>query len=510
MDPTQSGREVAVSSLLGKDTLLFHHMKASEQLGRMFRFDLELLSKDSGITFEDIIGQPMTVEVSLGNDKTRHFNGLVTRFALVGTAGRLARYEVTLRPWLWFLTRTADCRIFPDKTKAQKLSAPKIIMEVFREHGFTDFDDHLQETYKEREHCVQYRETDFNFVMRLMEDEGIYYYFKHENGKHTLVLCDSYSSHDTIPGYESVPYFPPGNEEARERDHLFEWAVSKTVQSGMYALRDYDFELPRKNLEVKSSVKRDHQHSKLEYFDYPGTYVDPADGDKDAKQNNSDLKQAYEKFAKNRIEERQARYERVRGKGNARGLAAGALFKLEDYPRSDQCREYLIVSATHEVRGAGYASATEAPEGERTYTCSITAIDAKQPYRPARITPKPVVAGPQTAIVVGKSGEEIWTDQYGRVKLQFHWDRYSQGDETSSLPNGSRRMLVYWCCGSCRGGMLSALYTRPVMIGLSGSPSRNSTITSWPMCGKNMPPQFLPAQFCETRTQHELVSSPWL
>ena len=488
MDPTQAGREVVVASPLGKDTLLFRHMKASERLGRMFRFDLELLSKDANLTLEDLIGQSMTVEVTQGKDKTRYFNGFVTRFALVGTSGRLARYEVTLRPWLWFLTRTADCRIFPDKAKSQKLTAPKIIMEVFREHGFTDFDDHLQEKYKEREHCVQYRETDFDFVSRLMEEEGIYYYFKHDNGKHALVLCDSYSSHDTIPGYESVPYFPPGNEASHERDHLFEWAVAKSVQTGMYALRDYDFELPKKNLEVKSSVSREHPHAKLEYFDYPGAFVDPADGEKDAKQNNSDLKQAYEKFAKNRIEARQARHERTRGTGNVRGLAAGALFKLEDFPRADQCREYLVVTATHEVRGEAHASNAGDDDDGRTYTCSITAIDARQPYRPRRVTAKPVVAGPQTAIVVGKDGEEIWTDKYGRVRVQFHWDRYGASDEKSSC---WVRVAQPWAGKGWGAVHIPRIGQEVIVEFLDGDPDR-PIITGSVYNGDNMPPYALP------------------
>ena len=490
MDPSQTERLATVTSTLGKDVLLFRRMKAHEALGRMFRFDLELVSKESDIKFEDAIGQPMTVELQLGGDKSRFFSGLVTRFAQVGTSGRLAKYEVTLRPWLWFLTRTSDCRIFPKKEEAKKMSAPKIIMEVFREHGFTDFEDHLQESYKDREHCVQYRESDYDFVMRLMEDEGIYFYFRHEKDKHFLVLCDSYSSHDKISGYEKVPYFPRGNKEARERDHLFEWNICKTVQTGICALSDFDFELPKKNLEVKSSVGREHSHSKFEAYDYPGGYVDPADGEKDGKQNDKDLKEAYEKFAKTRIEERQARHEELRGAGNARGLTAGALFELTDHPRKDQGgREYLIVSVSHDVRGDDFASGGGEGEGGEPYSCSIKAIDAKQPYRPARVTAKPVIRGPQTAIVVGKQGEEIWTDQYGRVRVQFHWDRYGESDEKSSC---WVRVAQAWAGKQWGGIHIPRMGQEVIVEYLEGDPDR-PIITGSVYNGDNLPPYELPA-----------------
>jgi len=486
MDPTQSERLVAVSGPQGKkDFLLFHHMTATEELGRLFRFDLEVLS-DEWIKFEDVVGQTLTVEMALPNDKTRYFSGYVTEFADAGTAGRFVRYKARLRPWLWFLTRTADCRIFPDKAKKSALTTPEIIMEVFREHGFTDFDDHLEETYKKREHCVQYRETDFDFVTRLMEEEGIYYYFKHEDGKHTLVLCDAYSSHETVSGYDEIPYFPPGNTAARERDHVFDWNTSKCVQPGMYALRDFDFELPKKSLEFKSSVTRDHAQSKFEMFDYPGRYVEPADGDKDSKKSDSNLKDSYEKFAKNRIEGHQAHHERCNGEGNARGLSVGALFTLAQYPRDDVNREYLIVSATHTVQGDSYGSGGG---GGEPYTCQFTVIDAKQPFRLETLTPKPYVRGPQTAIVVGKDGEEIWTDQYGRVMVQFHWDRYGESNEKSSC---WVRVAQAWA-GKTWGGVFIPRMGQEVIVEfLEGDPDR-PIITGSVYNGDNMPPYELPA-----------------
>ena len=194
MPSTQVNRPVAVATPLGEDVLLFHSMTASEQLGLLFQFDLDLLSTDHAINLKDILGQNVTVRYQPTEGDARYFNGFVSRFSQAGTHGELFVYNATLRPWFWFLTRTADCRIF------QKKKVPDIIKEVFRDHGFSDFEDTLSGSYREWENCVQYRETDFNFLSRLMEQEGIYYYFKHENGKHMLVLSDSISAHEAVKG----------------------------------------------------------------------------------------------------------------------------------------------------------------------------------------------------------------------------------------------------------------------------------------------------------------------
>jgi len=410
MAELQAERAVEIFTPLGDDVLLFHRMTATEALGRLFQFDLDLLSKDPNIKFEDLLGQNVTVRLELPQDKTRYFNGFVSRFSLSGSLGDLSLYTATMHPWLWFLTRTADCRIFQDMT------VPDIIKQVFRDLGFTDFEEALGGTYRKWTYCVQYRETDFNFVSRLMEQEGIYYYFKHEKDKHTLVLADSVSSHEPFPGYEKIPFFPPDEHLRREEHHIHEWTVSQEVQPGIYALDDYDFERPKANLLVKSSIPRSHVRSKMEIFDYPGEYTQTGDG---------------ETYVRARIEELQAEYEQVEGQSNARGLSVGSLFQLVEFPRQDQNREYLVVSATHELESDAYTSGLTA-EVEDVYSCGFTALHSKQPYRQPRTTPKPMVQGPQTAVVVGPAGEEIYTDKFGRVKIQFHWDRYGKFDENSS------------------------------------------------------------------------------
>ena len=411
MATTQKHRIVSVKSPLGEDVLLFRQMTAREELGRLSEFHLDLLSENESIKMEDLLGKKITVKMALREGGERFFNGYVSRFAQIERVQGLAHYEATLKPWLWFLTRTADCRIFQDKT------IPEIIKEVFRDHGFSDFKESLNRSYKPKVYCVQYRETDFNFVSRLMEQEGMYYFFEHEDDKHTLVMADSYSAHHAIAP-ESIPYLHADELAVRERDHISEWFVSQEIQPGAFALNDFDFEKPRASasgsLKVKSLQKREHALADYEIYDYPGEYTESGDG---------------ESYAKTWLEALQTQHEQTRGSGDARGLAVGGLFKLTEYPREDQNREYLITSANYSFGVESYESGGGSGIN---FNCNFQTIPSKQHYRAARITPKPMVQGPQTAIVVGKAGEEIWTDKYGRVKVQFHWDRYGKADENSS------------------------------------------------------------------------------
>ena len=467
MATMQSERAIQIITPLGDDVLLFHRMTATESLGRLFQFELDLLSNDPNIDFNKLLGQNVTIQLELPQDETRYFNGFVSRFSQEGNLDDFNAYHMTLRPWLWFLTRTADCRIF------QEMTVPDIIKKVFRDHGFTDFEEALGGAYRTWNYCVQYRETDFNFVSRLMEQEGIYYYFKHESNRHMLVLSDSVSSHDPFPGYEKIPYYPPDERLRREEHHIHEWSITQEVQPGVYALNDYDFENPKANLQVKSAIPRDHAQAKMEIFDYPGEYVQTGDG---------------EAYVRARIEELQAEYEQVQGQSNARGLAVGSLFQLTDYPRDDQNREYLVVAATHELESAAYSSGG-AEDSEDVYTCSFTALNSRQPYRPPRTTPKPLVQGPQTAMVVGPAGEEIHTDQYSRVKVQFHWDRYGKKDQNSSC---WVRVAQLWA-GTKWGGIHIPRIGQEVIVEfLEGDPD-HPIITGRVYNNDNMPPYDLPA-----------------
>ena len=467
---TQKRRIFAVNTPLGEDVLVFYRMTGTEQLGRLFEYEIELLSEKTYIQLADMLGKNITVRMQLPEARgagTRYFNGFVTRFSYLGMRGmRYGAYRATVNPWLWFLTRTADCRIF------QKKTVPDIIEEVFQQHGFTDFKKSLTGQYRTWEYCVQYRETDFNFVSRLMEQEGIYYYFKHENGKHTLMLADDLSAHSGFPNYDEIPYYPPDAMQWKERDHLYEWVVEKQVQPGKYALNDFDFVAPTKNLRKVLSMPKNHAMAQFEMYDYPGEYTEPGDGDN---------------YTKIRLQELLAQHKMVRAEGVARGLASGCLFTLTNSGNQDQDRQYLVVSATYELQADPYES-VPVPESIKPYQVRITAIDAQQPYRAPRVTPKPVVQGPQTAIVVGKAGEEIDTDQYGRVKCHFHWDRHDNADEKSSC---WIRVAQSWA-GKKWGALYLPRIGQEVIVDfLEGDPDQ-PIITGRVYNGANMPPYALP------------------
>jgi type VI secretion system secreted protein VgrG len=468
---TQKHRMIAVNTPLGEDVLVFGRMTATEQLSRLFEFDVELFSEKTDIQIADLLGKNVTIRLEMPYKRgTRYFNGFVTRFGYLGTRGlRYGVYRATLSPWLWFLTRTSDCRIFQNK------KVPDIIKEIFRERGFTDFKDALSDSYREWEYCVQYRETDFNFISRLMEQEGMYYYFSHENGKHFLVLADGYSSHGKFPGYDQIPYFPPDVHDHRERDHLSEWFAFKQVQPGAYALNDFDFKAPRKNLRAVLKQPKGHAQADFEMYDYPGEYVEPGDG------NN---------YSKIRLQELLAQHEIAQGRGNAAGLAAGYLFGLTQCPREEQNREYLIVSAVHRLESDEYESFLGEGISGKPYQGEIVAIEARQPYRAPRVTPKPVMQGPQTAIVVGPKGEEIYTDQYGRVKCHFHWDRHDKADENSSC---WIRVAQNWAGKKWGTLNLPRIGHEVIVDFLEGDPDQ-PIITGRVFNGVNMPPYGLPGK----------------
>ena len=410
---TQKNRPFQIATPLGDDVLLFYRMHGSESLGSLFQYELGLLSENPAIDPGKLLGQNVTVSMDMPDGSQRFFNGYVIHFAQHGILDGLAYYTANVQPWLWFLTRAANCRIFQQK------SVPDIIKQVFSDQGFTDIKDKLSGSYATREYCVQYRETDFRFVSRLMEEEGIYYYFTHDNGLHHLVLADSSSSHDNYPGYEKIPFHTEEGATDRTRsDHIYAWGFSQGIQPGVYSLTDYDFKKPKTNLLVKSALKKQNPHSGYEYFDYhPGRYTEIGGG---------------ENLVRSRIEEQHSHFERCDGSGNARGLAVGYLFKLTDQPREDQNREYLVLAASYSLQQDSYVASGGSSGGGQSFSCHFTVSDRTQAFRPLRSTPKPLVHGAQTAVVCGPAGEEIYTDQYGRVKVQFHWDRYGKRDENSS------------------------------------------------------------------------------
>ena len=472
MPATQLYRPLSVNTILGEDVLLLASMTTSERLGAPFEYELRLLSERIDIGANELLGTPATVALVLPEDGRRFFNGYVSRFAQAGFDGSYVVYRATLVPWLWFLSRSADCRSFQTK------KAPDIVKEIFRAHGFTDFDDRLSGTYRDRDYCVQYRETDLSFVSRLLEHEGIYYFFEHTDGKHTLVLADGYSAHAPVPGYQEVPLFLQQGSGLRGVEHIDDWTLDMEVSPGAFSHTAYDFTAPRKDLLTRRSAPKGHTLADLEIFDFQGDYTETADGDG---------------YARVRLEEAQVGHEMARASGNARGLACGSLFTLTGHQREDQNREYLIVSAGYTIRSPEFDTTVAHEEGP-VFRCTLSAIDAQVPYRPPRTTPKPVIHGPQTAMVVGKSGEEVWTDKYGRIKVLFHWDRYGKADETSSC---WVRVAQVWA-GKGWGGMMIPRIGQEVIVDfLEGDPDQ-PIVTGRVYNDECMPPYGLPGEATKT------------
>jgi len=463
----QAERLLKLATPLGEDTLLVQGAVVRERLSALFEIELDLLSTDDTVDPNALLGQPATLEFDLGDEGQRYFNGCFSRFTHIGYQERLARYKATLVPWLWFLSRTSDCRIFQEK------KVPDIIEEVFREAGFTDYENRLTAEYRLWEYCVQYRETDFNFVSRLMENEGIYWYFLHEDGRHVLILADAYSAHQPFPGYDRIQFHGADQDSKRDQEFIFDWSFSASVRAGAFVHDDFDFKKPTAELRTTDTLTRSHAHADHEIYDYPGNYVTVPEG---------------ERYAGVRMEELQADHQIFRGEGYARGLAVGALFALTDYPRADQNREYLVLSAEHHLQSDEFLS-TEALADWVLYRSSFGVMDSSEPFRPARVTPKPSVKGPQTAIVVGRSGEEIDTDEYARVKVQFHWDRYGEMNENSSC---WIRVSQLWAGDQWGGIHIPRIGQEVIVDFLEGDPDR-PIITGRVYNADCMPPYRLPA-----------------
>ena len=474
MPASQSNREITVTTPLGPDALLFHSMKGSEQLGRLSEYCVQLLSESGSVAIADILGQSMTVSVALPGDKVRHFNGIVPRFRCTGRRAGLPAYEAVVRPSLWLLTRSSDCRIFQDK------SVIDIVKQVCGDAmygGLIVLDVALLSgTYEPMPYCVQYRETDFNFVARLLERAGIYFYFKHDSDKHTVVLADSYGAHSQVPGYAALEFTGEGRRQDVAGEAILSWLAGGEIQSSSYAMNDFDFEKATAStsggLKVKSTIAAAFSQPSYEMFDYPGGYVKAAAG---------------EDLARARMESLHGQCEQIEATSSARGLFPGGLFGMAEHPRDEQNKEYLVTAAQYELVSDEYGSG--AGSDQPIFRCSFQAIGKEHAYRAVPVMAKPIVQGPQTAMVVGKAGEEIWTDQYGRIKVQFHWDRLGKDDEKSSC---WVRVAQSWAGKGWGTMFLPRIGMEVVVSFLEGDPDR-PLVTGCVYNSDTMPPYALPA-----------------
>ena len=474
MPVTQDNRHVAVTTALAKDTLLFHRMTGSDQLGRLSEYRVQMLSTTAAIKTADVLGKPIGIHADLYDDTQRHFHGIVTRFSSIGRQDEFSLYEAVVRPAFWLLTRSSNCRIFQD------MSVIDIVKQVCTDAVYGGLIDlsvtGLSGTYEALPYCVQYRESDFNFVSRLLEGVGIYYFFAHEAASHTMVLADSYGAHATIAAYASVP-FTGQRGAVLDGEGISYWEAAGEIQASAYVLNDFDFEKATASssggLLVQATVAAAFTQPSYEQFDYPGNYN--AEG-------------AGQTVARARMEALHGQCEQISGETGARGLFPGGLFSLEEHPRDDFNREYLVTAAQYKIKGDNYRAGPE-EEGPR-FQCKFSAVGKEHSYRPQRSAVKPVMQGPQTAIVVGKSGEEIWTDKYGRVKVQFHWDRLGKDDENSSC---WVRVSQGWAGKGWGTIFIPRVGMEVVVSFLEGDPDK-PLITGCVYNSDAMPPYALPAE----------------
>ena len=404
---TQENRQAVIETPLGPDALMLQHFSGSESLSKDFSYTMTVLSEDAAIDGNALVGKRISITYCDEDDRKRHFNGFVSKFEYnqhVEEPVKSAAYTIEMVPWLWFLRHNSDCQIF------QEMSAPDIIKQIFNELGYNDFRDELTETYPTREYCVQYSESDFNFVCRLMEEEGIFFYFEHTKDKHTLVICDSPSGYFDLQETE-VQYSPRAQEQFKQLTswrHVYEFRPGKVTQ------KDFNFKNPTDGLATNRTSKvKFEESSKLEVYQYPGLYDEESKGGR---------------LTKVRLEELEAEHDHVVGSGSYLNFAPGGKFEVHKHIRpGEQGRSYALVEVHTEITSnLGF----ESHQGD-DFTNSFRCIPAETAFRPVRTTPKPVVEGPQTAIVA-TDGQEIVVDEHARVKVQFHWDRYGQRDVNSS------------------------------------------------------------------------------
>jgi type VI secretion system secreted protein VgrG len=432
---TQADAPLSITTPLGKDVLLLTGFRGYEVISQLFNFQLDLLAEvRSEVHFEHILGQEVTVKMALPNGEPRYFNGIIKRFSQGSRDETFVQFRAELVPKLWLLTKKVRSRTF------QHLSVPDILHQVLT--GL-DVTYEILSTYYQRDFCVQYRESDFDFVSRLMEEEGIYYFFKHTDGAHQMVVTDVPTQHPEVTGQSNVIY-EPASGAVREDMHITAWEKTQELRSGEYTLWDHCFEIPGNPLEasektVESVTVGEVNHKlkvggndKLEIYDYPGGYAQRFDGiDRNGEPRPQDLQSIFrdnQRTVRVRMEQEDAAALEIAGASDCGHFVAGHKFTLEHHFDGDG--EYLLTRIDHDAHlGGDYRSYQELTF---KYGNRFTCIPVALPYRPQRVTSKPVIAGVQTATVVGPAGEEIFCDKYGRVKVQFNWDREGKKDANSS------------------------------------------------------------------------------
>jgi type VI secretion system secreted protein VgrG len=453
-DLTQDTRLIAISSPLPKDELLLTSFEGTEYISDLFEFQIEVLSSNHAVKPDDLIGK--TVDITIQNDQKKTFNGYVSRFTYGEIkADNLRVYRLTLVPWLWFLSKTNNHRIF------QEMTTKDIISQIFMDLGFNDFDYKATGNTTPREYCVQHNESDLNFISRLFEEDGIAYFFKQESGKHILQIVDEANAYQVCP--ETDLTYSKGNQPNTQ---LTRWEHVYEFRKGKWSLDDYDFKSPPKDqLQTTASTSKFANVSKYEHFEYT-PYHDFA-GIKD--------------LTKKRIEAEEASINVIEASSDCSSFYAGGKFKLAKHAVKEEQGTYIITAIRHRAYDNSYLAGKES---HSEYGNDLTCIPDKVHYRPPLIHPRPIMRGPQSAIVVGPKGEEIYVDELGRIKVQFYWDREGKNNETSSC---YIRVMQPWAGSGWGTSFIPRIGMEVIINFIDGDPDR-PIVTGSVYNGDNAPP----------------------
>lgn len=443
------------------DAMFTQRLEGTEGLNSLFHFRLECACSDPALALDSALGKEVTVMLRAGAIE-RPVSGLCAQIRQGPGDAAYARYALELRPWLWWLTLATDNRIFQAK------SVPDIVEAVFKSYAEANYELVLTNTYAAREYCVQYGESDFDFVSRLLEEEGIFYFFKHASGTHTLVLADGNDAFPACPGPAEIAFMPP-IMGGREQQSIARGEIDLQAVSRAYRSTDYAFATPATSLYATASAGA----SAPGVYDYPGLYA---------------TKSAADALAKKRVEALGAQARRLSGEGDSRAMVPGHSFTLNGHARQDANVEWVLSAVTHDASHEAYRN-------------RFVALPLASAYRAPRSTARPRMHSTQTAVVVGKSGEEIWTDEHGRIKVQFHWDRLGKNDENSSC---WVRVAQMWSGKGWGTQFIPRIGQEVVVSFLDGDPDR-PLVTGCVYNGANTPPYPLPAQ--QTRSALRTQSS---
>lgn len=469
MPTTQRHRTAELKTPLGEDVLLFRSLHGFERLSQPFEYRVTALAQQEAVDLDQLLGAKCSVELRMNDGNKRYFHGMCAQVSFVGNEHGGLLYELTLRPDFWFLSRNRNCRIF------QNRASNDIVSDVLHDNGISRFRLAIDAFPPERTYCVQYMESDFAFISRLLEHEGFHYYFVHDESGYELVIADSNEPHEAVTGFQDVPYYPPNGIYDRQRSFLDEWSPVHSVAAPATLKATDFFHMRPQPMNQTDRADPAYPVDTADMQVHPAGYETTDYGSK---------------LARVRLEAERALRAYASGSGTALGLRPGSFFELTNHPHSPQNRKHLVVEARIHLEADAYAAGGGGMGGHARDRIDILTIPSDTPFRPLQLTPRPRILGTQTAIVRGKSGEEIHTQELGAVKVAFHWDTYSKNDQTSSC---WVRVGQSWA-GKSWGGLFTPRMGMEVLVEfIDGDPDR-PIIVGAVYNGENDPPYGLPGE----------------